>query len=626
MLKRALIGLTYIALAVTCACSKAETPVRISHPSVIMDGATTPPIVVDQFGYRPDGRKIAFAREAVEGFDKGAHPPIARTYVLTRVSDGTSVEQFTDVSASRVDPHSGDRVAELDFSNVTAPGTYIIQSEDGSIVSDRFEISEDVYAPVLKAAFRTFYYQRSGISKQPPFVPAEHTDTASHRGPEQDIAARLYSAKGNASTARDLSGGWYDAGDLNKYTNWTADYVLNLLAAYEANPDVWHDDFGIPESGNGVPDILDETRWGLDWLLRMQQEDGGVLSILASQAASPASRARDPSFYGPASTSASLSAAAAYAYGAEIALREGDKEYGRRLRDAALKAWKWAEANPDTTFYNNDPRDNSVGIGAGQQEVDKRTRRIKRLTAAARLFELTGDDTYQQVVRDLVDTSPLMSENYLSPYYLPLLDALLAYSQNPSAHPALANRISDRFYAARPTSAFVKAGAYQSTIAAHHWGSNSVKANRGVSILLPDQNDAGALALASTYLHYLHGLNPMGLVYLTEMEPYGAERSVHHLYHAAWKDRSLPPGFVTGGPNPTYTWDACCPSGCGSGNTCGAAPPSPPAGQPALKSYLDFDDGWPLGSWQINENSNGYQVAYLRLLAQFTAPPRKDAN
>jgi endoglucanase len=112
------------------------------------------------------------------------------------------------------------------------------------------------------------------------------------------------------------------------------------------------------------------------------------------------------------------------------------------------------------------------------------------------------------------------------------------------------------------------------------------------------------------------------------MGAFGAERSADQIFHswfahgsAAWdsaRDSTAgpAPGFLAGGPNPSYDWDGCCPDGCG-GNSCGSAPPSPPFGQPPQKSYLDFNDSWPLNSWAVTENSNGYQVAYIRLLSKF---------
>ena len=74
-----------------------------------------------------------------------------------------------------------------------------------------------------------------------------------------------------------------------------------------------------------------------------------------------------------------------------------------------------------------------------------------------------------------------------------------------------------------------------------------------------------------------------------------------------------PPGFLTGGPNASYDWDAACPGNA----ACPAERPVPPYGQPAQKSYLDFNTSWPVNSWAVTENSNGYQVYYLRLLAKF---------
>ncbi|MEO8902837.1 MAG: hypothetical protein ABI488_12420 [Polyangiaceae bacterium] len=77
------------------------------------------------------------------------------------------------------------------------------------------------------------------------------------------------------------------------------------------------------------------------------------------------------------------------------------------------------------------------------------------------------------------------------------------------------------------------------------------------------------------------------------------------------------PGYLTGGPNPSYAVDACCAMGCGTGNSCTSEPLSPPLGQPPQKSYKDFNTNWPLDSWQVTKNGDGYQVAYIRLLSKF---------
>ena len=190
-----------------------------------------------------------------------------------------------------IDTMSGDKVWWFDFSALKTEGSYKVVDLENGAESFAFDIADDVYTPVLKTAFKTFYYQRAGFEKRAPYALAGYEDRASHLGAGQDSEARLFSAQDDASTARDLRGGWYDAGDYNKYTSWTANYIRTLLHSYIENPSVWTDDFGIPESGNGVPDILDEVKWGLDWLERMQNEDGSMLSVMSLAEASPPSAA-----------------------------------------------------------------------------------------------------------------------------------------------------------------------------------------------------------------------------------------------------------------------------------------------------------------------------------------------
>jgi hypothetical protein len=144
--------------------------------------------------------------------------------------------------------------------------------------------------------------------------------------------------------------------------------------------------------------------------------------------------------------------------------------------------------------------------------------------------------------------------------------------------------------------------------------------------------NAEALRAAERYVHYLHGLNPLGLAYVSNMKSNGADRSANELYHTWFAHGSKlwdrvgvstygpPPGFLTGGPNPSYNWDGCCPSSCGSPQNnalCVSEPIEPPRNQPPQKSYKDFNTSWPLNSWEISENSCGYQVAYIRLLSKF---------
>ena len=146
---------------------------------------------------------------------------------------------------------------------------------------------------------RAFFYQRAGFEKKPEFAGRNWADRASHLGPGQD-GQNAPGTNGNPnapvapSEIKDLRGGWYDAGDYNKYTTWTANYVVILLRAFEENPQAFSDDYEIPESGNGIPDILDEVRWAIDWLGRMAECRWLGLKR-------PGARKREPSFCSPSS-------------------------------------------------------------------------------------------------------------------------------------------------------------------------------------------------------------------------------------------------------------------------------------------------------------------------------------
>ena len=211
-------------------------------------------IVVDQFGYRPVSEKIAVVRSPVTGYDQ-PHPytPGAK-FALVNANTGEQVlvAAATAHNGGNVDKSSGDKAWWFDFSSITAPGDYYVLDVDTGVKSFPFRIAEDVYRDVLKQAVRTFFYQRAGQKKDAMYAGPAWADEASHVGPGQDHNCRLFSAPNDATTEKDLWGGWYDAGDYNKYTRWTANYVITLLRSYTENPAIWGDDFGIPESGNGI--------------------------------------------------------------------------------------------------------------------------------------------------------------------------------------------------------------------------------------------------------------------------------------------------------------------------------------------------------------------------------------
>ena len=380
-----------------------------------------------------------------------------------------------------------------------------------------------------------------------------------------------------------------------------------------------------------MQDILDEVKWGLDWLSRMQNRDGSVLSIVGLDGGSPPSSARGPSHYGPPNTSAALTSAGAFAlaakiYGKNAPARGQANIYAQR----AQLAWEWAQSNPNVVFRNNEGA--SEGLGAGQQEVDDKGRRQKGLLAASYLFALTGERGYAQKAEQLYSQLKPIDPFYTNAFEADLTFTLAYLARQPRLPSRFRVRILSDFksHVARADNGLKASRERRDPYSAHTqeltWGSNSFKARKGSIFTQAILNRVGGASdleyknAASHYLHYLHGVNPLGKSYLTAMESCGAENPVRRFYHSWFPGNKRPaPGFLVGGPNPSYERDRCCNSSCGrtGDRLCRAPVLSPPSGQPPAKSYTDFNDGWPLNSWQVTENSNGYQTAYVRLLSKF---------
>jgi hypothetical protein len=613
-------------------------------------------IVVDQFGYPMSAAKIAVIRNPQAGYDSVVHFTPGENYAVVDQATGTIIKRGTPTiwNNGATDNISGDKIWWFDFSDVTTPGTYTVADLDKGLRSVEFEINDRVYRSVLVHAVRTYFYQRAGFEKAAATAGADWADAASHMRAGQDPQSRPWKAgrswaKRDVSQLKDLRGGWFDAGDYNKYTSWTARVVIILLRAYDENPNAFGDDSEIAESGNGVPDILDEVKWALDWLERMQNVDGSLLCVQGLSHASPPSAATGPSYYGPATTAASLMGAAAFAYAAKIYSARGEetlKRYGNDLAIRAKNAWNWAAANPRVLYYNNDDikQPGSRGLAAGQQEMDDAQRLFAKFEAAVYLYELTGGAIYKSFVES----------NYTSivPTWGPKLwdserqESLLYYTRLPGISAQVRSAILTKFIAGVTENADQfpmvtnNRDPYRSPIEAYVWGSNQLKAQQArLYQLLALYGDDAAMADAAAlgYVHYIHGVNPLGLVYLTNMKSAGAEHSASTMFHnwfahsTRWSEVSgtmpgPPPGYLVGGPNPNYSTDKCCTAPIGTPEyRCSGATAfafchnslAPPLGQPALKSYRQFNEGWPVNSWEVTEPSTGYQAQYIRVLAKY---------
>lgn len=608
--------------------------------------AKTPPnelIRVDQFGYRPSAKKVAVLSDPVEGWNATRELKPGATYQVRSWSDGkvtfSGAPQLWNGGA--VEKSSGDRGFWFDFSALSEPGSYCILDLENGFRSDRFEVRGSVYRDALRAAVKMFYFQRANVAKRKPYACVGEKcwiAAPDYVGPNQDKAARSVRDRSNPATARDLSGGWWDAGDVNKYVTFARAPLHQLLAAYAERPTVFSDDFVIPESGNGVPDLLDEIKVELDWLMKMQPADlkGGVLLKMGNvdfQDPIPA-KSRFSRFYYPEPCSSStVSVAGVFAHAA-LVMRQLPllKTYADELAARAVQAWTHFQQHPRKA----DCDDGS--IKAGDADVDLPEQEQLSVIAAIYLLALTGDASYDAtVVKSFRGMRPMLEDGWSS-YSPDQGEALLFYTTLANANAGTKSAILERkltlsrsadVYGMAPEldlyRAYMRNGTY-------HWGHNMIRANVAntnyelVRLTASPAESAQFADRAESLLHWLHGVNPMGLVYLTNMYAYGAERSVNQIYHMWFRDGDAdyddakasrlgpPPGYLPGGPNPQY-----CKGQDAKQNACAS---SRLRKQPAQKAYLDFNTAWQPTiehdrSWEITEPAIYYQAAYVKLVSKF---------
>ncbi|MFN3404307.1 MAG: glycoside hydrolase family 9 protein [Cytophagaceae bacterium] len=601
-------------------------------------------IKVDQFGYQCNRQKVAVLANPQTGYNSAVTFVPGSTYHVRRWSDNQIMFTGSPViwNSGNTDGPSGDKLWWFDFTSFNTPGEYYIHDPLNNARSYKFVIQDNVYKDVLREAVRTYYFQRCGVAKTTPHVHTGWADAVCHTKSLQDNNCRAYvnSGSGTAATEKNLSGGWHDAGDYNKYINFSYRAVQDLLLAYEENPSVWTDDFGIPESGNGVPDILDEVKVELDWVLKMQQAtgNGSVLCMVgvrpSSGAASPPSSDAGQRFYGPATTSATLSAAAMLALGAIQFRSIGNTVYANTLQTAAVSAWNWAKNNTNITWQNTGK------LSAGEQElpinlndpsVYQRYLTERKIAAAAFLYALTGTAEFKTYFESTYTSISWYANYFLNANDGSVQDAMLYYTKASGITASHGNNIRNRYLSeVKKTGTFGfhyekyinKADGYRSYLKDIFWGSNEYMGREAqifLNVIKYNMDNltfrSNCLDAASGYVHYIHGVNPTSFCYISNMSSFGAENSLNEIYSAWFVHGSAkwdrvgvstygpPPGYVPVGPNPQYSVSTV----------------SPPYGQPAKKSYKDWNTGWPENSWEVTENAIYVNATYIRMLSNFVS-------
>jgi endoglucanase len=340
--------------------------------------AVSADIKVNSVGYLPNRVKRASITNA------GA----ASAWNLRQVAGGAIVASGS-LSGPVTDTDFGYGIWTADFTAYTGSGDHYLEVP-GLGQSAPFRIAPDAYNESLRLHMLGFYGMRCGTA-----VSFMHDSyTYSHAACHLGDGYHSYTTPGGVVTGgvhRDGTGGWHDAGDYNKYTVNTGVTVGSMLQAWEDfKPGLEHLNLPfLPEAGGTFPDFLDEIKWELDWVLKMQYGpgDGRVyhkLSAVNFNGFVLPEYEGDPRYfvhYGSAAT-ADFTAMLAKAYRAYLPY---DAVYAQTLLDAALVSYAWLQANPGHVAANQSGfNTGAYGTSAGQDAGH-------RLWAAAEVWESSGD-------------------------------------------------------------------------------------------------------------------------------------------------------------------------------------------------------------------------------------------
>ena len=486
------------------------------------DGPTEPNIKINQTGYLPNAQK-----KVVFPFDQGDYFQVIDANTNTVVYTAPILRKLYNESTKETTFYG-------DFSDFTTPGRYRLQSQLNG-TSYEFEIQEDLYHNLLDQTVKMLSLQRCGQTLTADWAGAFaheqcHTQIATIYGTDQQL---------------DVSGGWHDAGDYGRYVPTGTKAVIDLMLAYQMNPHLFTDAIGIPESGNGVADILDEARVELEWLLKMQNGWGGVYDKVVT--------AQFPDFIMPDQDQAPLyimqemttstgdfvgAMALAYSIYQDI-----DPEFAQRCLDAAKLSWDYLQSATLSVYTNPE------GFSAGQYSDDNDT--DERYLASAALYAATGEQKYLDSVKTIfqASTDQLTGVQWktMGSYGTYLMLKLSDVQNVDSAfyQQLLSKLINDAEQVLNATS---NDGYFVSLYSAYAWGSNADIANNGLILALANDIHANVnyVNSAADHLHYLLGRNSLNLSFVTN----SGIHSPQHLHHRpASAANALLPGALVGGPD-----------------------------------------------------------------------------
>ncbi len=490
------------------------------------------------------------------------------------------------------DPLCRETLYKLDFSGLILPGKYKLVSQYGE-ESNSFVVGKDVYEEVHNAMIKALYFQRCGCALE-----EKYAGVFKHAACHMDMVS-LWTDK---EKKFECLGGWHDAGDYGRYITPAAVTIAHLLYAYEKYPAAFEASLNIPESGNDVPDVLNECRYELEWMLKMQREDGGVYHKLTSRYHVDfimPEEDLDPFYAYEVSSLAVADYCAVMALCARI-YKAFDVDFAEKLADAAKKAWAWLEVHPEMVLFMN-PADSGTGDYSDETDQDE------RLWAAVEMFYLA---------ESLQETSEKYRSNALSIMKegLPLVDfgwtdvagfASLAVLNDKE------KKIGEEIYQicenavlteAQRLLALCKENVFDLGMNDKDfcWGSNMVVTNRGIlwSLAYELTGNESYITAIQAHIDYLLGKNITGYSYVTGFGDQAYSHPHSRPMHADGIEEPIP-GWVSGGAN----GKPCDPD----------AVKMIPAGSAPMKCYVDIMESYSTNEITIYWNSSAvYVTAFLR--------------
>lgn len=498
------------------------TMIDSNEASLVQSDKNEVSVEVDQVGYRTNDKKVAvFKGDKIDKVYEVVCYPTNK--VLFK---GDIVNTKSNVTAGEINAYG-------DFSKLNVPGEYFIRTENCG-ESYHFKIADDVYDEVSNEALLMLYKQRCGtaISKE---IAGEFAHSACHTD-----GAKIY----GTDTWIDVTGGWHDAGDYGKYVVPGAKAVADLLLAYEYNKYSFGDNSGIPESGNNVPDVLDEVRYELNWMLKMQDKSsGGVYHKVTAENFAGIVKADEDNatlIVSPISNTATgdFSAVMAMAY---TSFTDIDKTFAERCLKASEKAYDYLMNHENGEGFKN-PEGIVTGEYGDSKDIDE------RYFAAAALYKATKDKKYSEEINKIIndkipegfgwaDVGFYGSVEYLS------TDKTIIDNE-------VYERIKKTFI--KKADEYVQnseSDGYKISIGENYvWGSNMSVANNAMLLYLADSisHDDKYINSATDHLHYLLGRNPVSICYVTGFGTVSPENPHHRPSQAAG---SAVTGMLVGGPD-----------------------------------------------------------------------------